>query len=171
MRKVVYLVLLSSKLFSQEIIKPVEKESEFLNKHSNQKEYIFKDINNVFEKFLGKWHFEDDSFSVYLQVFKHYDEANRRDGVLIDLRVIKGNDTVIKTLPHLIEGGIFEDKNNVNKITVFFSEVSNVWQCGNSSAVNITWKNNMLVWEIEDRELRYNRSARLFPNNITFIKD
>lgn len=169
MRNFIFIVLLSSKLFSQEIIKPVENELEFL-KDSNHKEYIFKDVNNVFEKFLGKWAFKDDSFNIDLQVFKCYDEGNRRDGVLIDLRVIKDNDTLIKTLPNLIAGGIFENKNDLNKILVCFSEISNVWQCGRVCDVNITCINNTLVWEIDEKQLRFNNSAKLFPNKITFIR-
>jgi hypothetical protein len=168
MKYLVFVILLGPKLFSQDIVMPVERKIELSRTDKNFENYIFKDINNVFEKFIGKWHFEDDKFKISLQVFENFDKENRQDALLIDLNVIKDNDTIIDTLPSLIYGGVFEDKNDVNKVIVFFSEISNVWQCSNVSQVILRFDNGILNWEIDERQLRYNKSAKLFPNKIKF---
>ncbi len=162
------IILLSSNLFSQKIVIPVEKKFELSRTDKNYEEYVFKDINNVFEKFLGKWFFKDELYRINLEVFRQFDKDNRQDAILIELEVIKNNDTIISALPNLITGGVFEEKNNLNKIIVFFSEISDTWQCGKTSQVNLTFDNDILIWEIDDRQLRYNKTVRLFPKIIKF---
>jgi hypothetical protein len=168
MKYFTFIILLSSNLFSQEIVMPVEKKIELSRTDKNYENYVFKDINNVFEKFLGRWFFKDESYKINLEVFRQFDKDNRQDAVLIELKVIKNNDTIISGLPNLISGGVFEEKNNLNKIIVFFPEIRDCWQCGRTSQVNLTYDNDVLIWEIDDTQLRNNKTARLFPNILKF---
>ncbi len=174
MKYLLFVILLSSRLFSQEIIVPVERKIELSYNNPNYENYVFKDINNVFEKFLGTWSFRDSLYDINLEIFKFFDKDNRQDAIYVNMSVIKGNDTIINTMPftkeNYISGGVFENKMNLNKTTVFFSEITEIWSCGNSCNVDLTYNNNKLIWDIEEKKLRFNKTARLFPNHITFIK-
>lgn len=174
MKYLLFIILFSSRLLSQEIIMPVERKIELSYNNPNYENYVFKDINNVFEKFLGKWRFRDSLYDINLEIFKIFDKDNRQDAIYVNMRVIKGNDTLINTLPftqeNYITGGVFENKKNLNKTTVFFSEITEIWSCGNACNVDLTYNTNELIWDIEDKKLRFNKTARLFPNHIKFNK-
>ena len=174
MKYLLFIILLSPRLLSQEIVMPIERKIELSYNSSNYENYIFKDINNVFEKFLGKWLFKDSFYEINLKIFKYFDKDNRQDAIFVNMRVIKGNDTLINTLPftkeNYISGGVFENKKNLNKTTVFFSEITEIWSCGNQCNVDLTYNNNELMWDIEDKKLRFNKTTRLFPNHLKLIK-
>ena len=174
MKYLAVIILLSCRLFSQEIIMPVERKIKLSYNNPNYENYVFKDINNVFEKFLGKWYFRDNLYNINLEIFKHFDKDNRQDAIYVNMRVIKGNDTLINTLPFVkenyITGGVFENENNLTKTTVFFSEINETWICGHSCNVDLTYNDNELIWDIEEKKLLFNKTARLFPNHIKFMR-
>ncbi len=154
---------------------PVERKMELSNANdSNYDNYVFKDRNNVFEKFLGKWFFKDSKYAINLEIYKQFDVENKQDGIYINLRLIKDNDTLINTLPftkaNYIAGGFFENKKNLNTTSVFLSEISSVWRCGAVSKVYLSRINDNLIWEIDDKQLFFNATASLFPSTIKFTR-
>lgn len=175
MKYIFFLLLISFNLFSQEIIVPVESKSEYLYNNSNYKNYTFKDLNNVFGKFLGKWKHKTENYEITIEIIKFFDDNNKQDAIYLNIKYIKGNLIIIDTsnfkTPNYICGGIFNNKNDINNVSVFFSEISEKPTCGNVSKVKLSIEDtNTLIWKIEIRELLFNKTAKLLPNNIKFIK-
>ncbi|OYQ40617.1 hypothetical protein CHU92_04510 [Flavobacterium cyanobacteriorum] len=163
--------------FAQKDIYPVEEKHQRLINNSNYSNEIFKDINNVLNKFLGRWTYSDLNNEVVIEVFKFFDESNRQDALYINLRLNKNGKTLINTLdqtsPNIISGAFFMDSKNTSSLIVHFSEIQTgkVWVCGHSSAVHLTLNGKSLYWEIEPKKLVFNKTAELLPKKMTFQKN
>ena len=175
MKYILFAFFISLNIFSQEIIVPVESKTEYLYNNPNYRNYIFKDINNVFEKFLGKWKYETGDCDINIEIFKFYDKDNHQDAIYVNVKYIKGSQLVMDTSKFetqgYIYGGTFENKNSINAVIVYFSEISETWNCGHVSRVKLICENaNSLTWKIDKDELLFNKTASLFPREIQFTK-
>ena len=175
MKYFLFAFFISFKIFSQEIIVPVECKREYLYNNPNYKNYIFKDLNNVFENFLGKWKYETGDYDINIEIFKYYDKDNNQDAIYLNVKCIKGTKLIMDTskfeIPSYICGGTFENKEKVNSVIVYFSEISETWHCGNTTQVKLTYeKPNLLTWKIEEKRLLSNETATFFPREISFTK-
>jgi hypothetical protein len=172
MKHLLLVILMSVKLFSQEIVEPVEYKSRFLRNNPNYGNYVFKDVNNVLGKFCGKWVYMDGTYIIDMEIIEFYDANNQQDAVYIILKVAQGDDILVDAVGNsefsYINGGFFEDDKNLNQMIVVFSEISDRPICGNASVVTLTYKNESLNWEIEPMQLHYNKTASLFPSDIIF---
>lgn len=170
------LLLLFNFSFAQKDIYPVEEKHQHLINNPNYSNEIFKDINNVLDKFLGRWTYSDLNNEVVIEVFKFFDKSNQQDALYINIRLNKNGEMLLNTLdrtfPYIIVGASFMDSKNTNSLIVYFSEIQTekVWLCGHSSAVHLTLNDNYLYWEIEPKELMFNKTAELLPIKMTFQK-
>ena len=98
MKYFIIIIFISSISFSQKVIIPVEEKANHLINNSNYENYEFRDTNNVFEKFKGKWFYNDSLNDIKIHINSYYDETNQQDAIYVNMLFIKGSDTLINTL-------------------------------------------------------------------------
>ncbi len=175
--KYFFLLLFFHFSFAQKDVYPVEEKHLHLINNPNYSNEIFKDINNVLDKFLGRWTYSDMNYEVVIEIFKYFDEINQQDALYINLKLIKNDEILINTLnqnfPNIIVGASFLDSKDKNSVIVYFSEIQTekVLLCGHDSSVNLKLNDKYLYWEIKPRELTYNKTAKLLPIKMRFQKN
>lgn len=182
MKFFVFIFFISLNIFSQKIIVPVEEKGNHLTNNFNIDNYEFRDVNNVFVKFIGKWIYKDSINQIKIDINTYYDETNQQDAIYINMLFIKSSDTLINTLNEekdgFISGGFFYNHKNINCVSVIFQDIielkkKHVWTCGNISEVDLIYlKPNKLKWIINNRRSMFvlTKTAQQMPNNIEFTK-
>ena len=162
---------------AQKDIYPLEEKHKHLINNPNYPNETFKDLNNVLDKFLGRWTYSDANNEVIIEIFEFFDEKNKQDGLYINLSLNKNGEILLNTLetafPNLISGAYFMNSKNTNKLIVNFSEIQSgkVLLCGHVSSVNLTLNSDKtLQWKVEPKELMFNKTASLLPTKMTFKK-
>jgi len=114
---------------SAQIIIPIEQEKNY-NSLENSNSYYYKDINGVFNKFIGRWKYQTGNEVVELLIFKlekHNFGNYFQDQICIQFKYTKNGVILINTLNnsaynYLISGGRFKNPNNVNQIHFIYLE-------------------------------------------------
>lgn len=183
MKRLILIFLFTVNIYSQKVIVPVEEKGSYLTGNHNLKNYEFKDVNKVFEKFKGKWIYKDSIHQLNLDINTYYCETNQQDAVYIKMLFIKYSDTLINTLNYkdpkysIIKGGFFQDTDNINTIFLLLSDIignskRTILLCDNENVVNLAYlDSNQLKWNInKNRGSSFTKTAQLLPKNIVFTK-
>lgn len=177
-------ILLTNSIFSQTII-PIEQEK--TNVEIDGQTYYYKDVNGVFNKFLGNWKYQDNLTNptkiVEITFYKremtsngfggYDDEIYARikyteNGIVI-YNTFPENQPVLNTRDHNIFGGYFADPYNTNKLNCFYSEPG---FGGKSGRLSLIYENLMgvekLNWKV--RTFRDPNDPFRMPYNMVLIK-
>lgn len=128
--KVKYIVILlfSLHLQAQNII-PLEQQLNY-TPSQNGKNYYYKDVNGVLNKFLGNWRYQVGTEVVDISIFKDENESYGRyhkDDIYVQFKYTKNGVILINTLNnsgynHLIFDGHFKKSENINQIHILYIE-------------------------------------------------
>jgi len=130
MKNIVYIItlLISTFIFAQETIVPIEQMPSYSITDQNNGTYYFKDVNNVLDKFVGTWKYETANESLEITFYKVLYEAYGNDFIdELDCNFIyiKNGVTVFDTSTinpddkYFITGAYLRD---LNKIKLDYSE-------------------------------------------------
>lgn len=177
------LFLVSSTLFSQKVIIPVEEKENHLMDNPYLRNYEFRDVNNVFDKFKGKWIYNDNVSEIKIEVIPYYDEVNQQDAIYVNMLFTKSSDTIINTLKFnkpvfsFIKGGTFYSNSNLETTHVFIEDIIGDFKRekivdGTTKIVQLIYtKDDKLEWMIvKERGFNNNETVKLLPKYIQFTK-
>lgn len=183
MKYFIIIFFISSNIFSQKVIVPVEEKANHLTNNSNIRNYEFRDVNDVFEKFTGKWIYRDSINEIKIDVNTFYDEVNQQDAVYVKMLFIKSSDTIINTLnlkkPNFsfIKGGSFYKNSDFKTTIIYLQDIAGnlkrkILVCGTSNSLDLTYvEPNKLKWQIiQKRGQLRSKTTNLFPGLIEFTK-
>ena len=178
-------ILLTNSIFSQTII-PIEQRKN--NVELDGQTYYYKDVNGVFNKFLGNWKYQDNATNltkiVEITFYKRemvqsgvggfYDEIYARikyteNGVII-YNTFPENQPVLNKRDHNILGGYFTNPLNTNNLDLsYYSEPG---LGGKTGTLELMYENVMgaekLNWKV--KTFRDPNNPFRMPYNMELIK-
>jgi len=130
MKNIILIILGAIGFYSNaQVIKPMEQESIYKSDEVG-KNYYYKDINGVLNKFLGNWKYQNGAEIVEIYIFKiantDYGVFNR-DELCIQFKYTKNGVILINTINnngynYLISGGRFKNPQNTNQLHFMYLE-------------------------------------------------
>jgi hypothetical protein len=141
----------------------------------------YKDVKNLFGKFLGNWKYESPTDVVEISIFKkvNYRMSNYyRDGIYMRVKYTKNGLVVFNSLnsnaaDYMISGGSFRAPTNTNKYHMLYLE-PNMVPGGAKCWVDISYFLSMgqpqLNWNMYYEPMLDTAVPPILPLQMTFIK-
>ena len=184
MKKTVIIVIFLScyKLFAQTIV-PVEQMGNYNLASLTNKTY-FKDVNNVMEKYLGSWFFDNGIKRVEINIYKFEDTNYRgsdfiKDEFYIEFKYTENGtvqfDTMGQDQKYFIAGGGFWWPEYPDKYRLLYNEPGQNWS-DNYQYLIIEYLPDAsggvphLSWNVHVEPLREYPTLPQMPLNMTFTK-
>jgi len=182
----IVLLIITFQATAQTII-PLEQESNYMSDQAG-KNYYYKDVNGVLNKFIGTWKYqntatnptEEVTIVFYKEIKDDYNGNYFIDRLYARSKYVKNGvvvfDNLTSTKPssnYQIFGGFFRDPANTNKIHMQYGEPG-ISSNKRHSTLDITYSivkaGTKLKWSVDWYPLDENVPAPLMPLDMTLTK-
>ncbi len=168
-------------LMAQTIV-PVEQQMNYIRNYTQNGKY-FKDVNNVFDKFLGNWKYQTSTDLIEIRIYKKENDNLSNyfeDNLYIRFKYTKNGLVIFNTLDNLnstqdyfLSLGSLRITTNINKFHMLYLEpgiergASNLWLDAEYFPNNGT---PLLHWNVHYEPMLTTAIAPQMPLNMVFIK-